>query len=838
MNKRRITAVLFLVLIFMIMCTSVQASSKDDMFPSSGDMGLSSSETPLYEKYDIGNYTFDMEEVGIFDKLNEVWTFLASILFQVHVMLSKAVLMLLISCFKLDLFQIFSNLLDKLIGSLNTSIFTPAMKIAIPITFIVIFFNVALHRVNTAMRMTISVICVLAAAFIFINSPSEFLGKLNEFSESASGEVLSGTAKVVNGSSSSDNAVVNLGNTYWKVVVIRPWQIIEFGNSSAQDAESKTDKILSLSPSDDKRKEIATAESDGGNEAFSKSGQGGRIAKVLVFGLILLVVNAGVLVVSGLTALFQMGAIICALLGIIVFALALLPNFSFQSVEKWLLRTAGFVLYKVAMTTLICIYFAVVTTLYSVQNTYGWFFMSLLQALAIVAIIIFRKEIFGVIQNVGQGEGRLMNSIARERSIGQTMKRAAVKTAVGAYGVKKLSDGIGQYKEQRQDKKLTKEFTPMANDYLTQKYNKEKREVDNKNRTLREKAEEAGEEFKPVEYSDFVKRTDFRMSKGFKPFDEKDINGAIGYMKSLRRQGEDPKALLTTDVVNKSDESIKYKQLQQESEVAATREHMRIRTEASKYRIKKNVYSNQDSNLYNPATALEMARRDRAAKRANKGRISPVSSRSAAAENININNTPANVTEINKVEHNNTSDVATVASKNTTKPQKEYKLKQFNGSKITKDISDKSNGLSERGIGNVNNTTPADKNDSVVTKNVSAREKVKKETSETVDQVSKVNVDKVVDVERNHRVNVNEKQELNVRETVIETQKTEIKTQVHDAKVSTVTELRKTGKPTNGSTTSAAERRAKKVEQLEKVSTPRTKKRETKTTVTNKDTKH
>lgn len=595
---RKIAIVLLVIFVIMLSSWTVYAaSSQDQLFPSSDKMGVNSSQEKEFEKYELINYRFDTEEFDLFDIWPRSLAGMTNIVFTIHVYISRGVASLLMLCFEVDLFNSFSGFIDSIIGALQESVFNPLLSVLLVIGGIVIVFNIATRRNTTAFKVAVNILLVLTIAFAFFNSPSYFMKKVNDLSGEISGEVLKGTARVItnNRNLTADDAIVQLGNNYWNAVVRKPWELIQFG--SVAEGEAKGDQFLSLPYGSEDRIDLTKKELKT-NGSFSKSGVDNRLAMVCLFGIVLLVMNIAIALLAAMGVLFQVGALLLAMMAVIVFPIALIPGFSIRVVEKWFFRTSGFMLFKIAITILISAYFAISVVLYRLSNVYGWFLMAILQIIVVIAIIIFRNQILDTITGVAKGEGAVVSAVERQKQAGEFSRKLFTKAGY-IYGAKKLYSGIKDMREQRADEKMTQEYRPLAKDYLVQKYNREKKEAE-------KRAHAEGREVQSEDYSDFVRRTDFRIDKGFSAFDESDINSSVEYMKSLKKQGEDPRNILTTKIQGQSDNTIKYRQIAMESEARETKEKFISDKTENATKIKKNIMANRESELYDRKVASQV----------------------------------------------------------------------------------------------------------------------------------------------------------------------------------------------------------------------------------------
>lgn len=555
------------MVICILIITAPISLAGDGMYPSVEDLGIHSGQTRTFDKYNIENYVFDIKPQGILNKGIEIVTSLASAIFQFHTFLCKGVVSILMGAFNVDLFTMFGSLVDNIIRMVETSIFYPLIQIALPITAVLVVINVVLYRFNTASRLIFSTIGALIVAFIFIKSPSTVLIKLNEVANEASGKILAGSASVITGQRvTEDDAIVNLGNVYWTMAVDKPWELIQFGSMGA--SASDINAFLSNSPESEEREKLATELANNGIKQFDKGRQATRFAMAAFCLIIILVVNIAIVILSALMILFQAGALVTAIIGMIVIALSLLPNIGFTPIEKWFMKLLGYITYKVAITLLLCTYFAINLGLYTSLPKYGWFFTMVLQAIVIVAVIYFRSDIFGVLTNIQTAGARLSNRLEQQES--KVFRKNVAKAVASVYAVDRLANRVGEIRQQRLAKKEEAQYRPLANEFLTQKYMKEKQAAE-------ERARKEGREVKKEDYSAFVRTTESRIEKGFTPFSEADINSTIQYMRALKREGNDPRKLLSVNPEGRSSAEIRYEQKALDQQTKQTDRDLRRR---------------------------------------------------------------------------------------------------------------------------------------------------------------------------------------------------------------------------------------------------------------------
>ena len=577
---------LLVLLMVLILTNATYAAAPnttiDDLFPPIETLNVHTTQPKTFDKYSITHYMFDTEKFSLLESWATALNAITNVLFLFITFISYMINYLLMACFKFNIFQLISGIFNSLIWAVRDAVLIPLLGPLMAIVGITFIFNAAIGRFTTAWKIVMNTLIVLVLGGWFLANPAFFMDMINDMSEDISGKMLASTSSIATGSKlTADDAVVNLGNTFWSSTVTRPWQLIQFGSLKA--GEGEMDKYLNLSASDQKRKEMATKAGET-NELFKPAGAVIRFVMVLFIGVIVLILDLFVGALALLTVMLQFGAIICAIMVVITLILGLLPNNTFRVPAQMLYRTLGFQVGKIGMTLLLCVYFALNIAIYRLSDTYGWMITVLLQLMLIASIILFRKQILGFAYSAVGGQQQAIENVHRKRDTVKDLSRGAF----ALYGAKKVYDDVNFMMEKRQDEKLTKQYTPMAQEYLMQRYTNEKR-------TSEARARKEGTE---VQYSDFVKTVESRVDKGFTAFDERDVERTVVMMKGLHKQGNKPENLLTTEIDGHSDRSIRFKQHNLEKSIEDEKQMLEARREENSEKIDGNIKADQDSKLY------------------------------------------------------------------------------------------------------------------------------------------------------------------------------------------------------------------------------------------------
>lgn len=538
MKKNRVLMILMLIiLLFNTKTTPALASDDIELVPK---LTVNSVNEVDADKYSTTSYAVDTEEFGILDVIPKAFNGIVNLLFFLLVWLSKFVNYALTQAFTLDIFSFIDVIFDKILHSIRDAVYKPFLGIVLPITGLSIVFFAAISKSTRAISLIVQTILILVVAAIFMTSPSFVITMVNDMSKEISGSALAATATVVTGQpTTGDDAIVNLSNIYWNTAIMQPWQILQFGKTVSP---SKVEEYLSYKPGSPERKNLVSQET---GITFTAFGQIVRLAIVLFLLIVNVIMGALILGLAGMMFLTQFAAIFAGIMAVLGFTLALLPNQGLKVAIHAIYNVFEFLMTRLAITVLLCIYFAISTVLYA--NT-GWFIGMILQLSLIATVIIFRKKIFSFVYASTRGSGATIS--AMERNSAKDFMVDKAKLAAYGYGAMRVKDGLGDMHDKRVDRKLTKRYEPTAEKYLYKQYDEEKRFADNQ-------ARESG---KPVQYSDFVKKTEARVDRGFVPFALEDVKSTTNMMKNLHRQGEDPDRLVMTTVAGKTDNEIRHDQ--------------------------------------------------------------------------------------------------------------------------------------------------------------------------------------------------------------------------------------------------------------------------------------
>lgn len=574
MFAKKITAILIAILIFLSFTAPTFADAGNIVPTPDEDL----SDLLESEKYSTFAYTFDSENLKITDVVPAAFKGLADVVFSVNVLMSRVVNFLLVQAFELDIFELIENVFDELIEALSDVIYEPLMGIFIPIAGIAIIFFIIVSKPMRAISLIFQTIVILAIAAIFFAAPSAIISTVNDISKELGTESLAATASVVNGRSvGADDAVINLSNIYWGNAVGNPWQLIQFGELEPTKAQTY------LEASANSREDMAKDED---SMLFGKHGQAMRFVLAIFFFVMNFIQSVLLLLLSGIMILSQLGAIIASLTAILGITMALLPNMGLRVAVHAVYNVFTFLFTRFGTMLLMCIYFSIAAVLYRNIGSMGWFMTMLIQVLLIVATWVYRAKLFSFIHSATRGAAAATGAINQKPNL----KRAALE----GYAAYKIGSDVKRVWANRQNRNLERKYEPTAEKYMYKRYSDEK-----------EQAEKlAKENDKPVQYSEFVRKVDARVERGFTPFSIDDMDSAKKMMVNIHRQGEDPDRYVMTNVSGKTDDQIRHTQRTLEDRVNQTKGELKTKEDANENTINRVIRTDKQSEFYNRRRAL------------------------------------------------------------------------------------------------------------------------------------------------------------------------------------------------------------------------------------------
>lgn len=515
---RHLKVILLTILLVIILTIDAHASNDMDGFMPSTENFTDSSIVAVYELYDNANYSFDVEDVnGLFHPIKAAFlavaNFLVSSIFGLHVMLTRFVTFILVSCYKVNIFNLIPDAINYIVAAVKRGLYDGFYELIIAAAGLFGIYKTYKGVKTSGYRILLSSVIILGLSVWFFSNPSGFGRSLNTATEFISANVLYEVTKPAAEADNyritgPDDAVVLLGNQYWDMAVMKPYEFIQYGTVGKHDPA----EFLAENPGSDRRADLVEGYQDS-LSSFTYFGQAARLVKAFLMFLIGLVYNICMLAISILIVYNQGGAMFWVCFAGLFFLFSLYPKHGLKLIMRWALETFGFLLKRIVITIGLSIYFAITIALYSLTGDYGYLTVILLNITILFFAIINHKKIFELLMGMITMDQAMVNAGMQKESFGSKV----AKGAVVAYTGKKLFNTLKESRQMHKKKSFEKGYRKKAESLLTKRYGMEKEEaVRNANQELMKRyntekqqaearADERRKNVKPA-YSSFVKQ--------------------------------------------------------------------------------------------------------------------------------------------------------------------------------------------------------------------------------------------------------------------------------------------------------------------------------------------
>lgn len=601
-----LVAISFIIVSPIVAASAEESSPGSEMIPDLNKLYEFNDNNKYFTEYK-DNYSLDMEKTGIFDGLiGKGFNALANGIFALQVLFVKVLNILIFYTFELSIFDIFKDAINTITGNLQESIFNQFMYLAIALSCLMYIVKLVKSQRTQVWTGILKTVIVAGLAFAFFRNPVVILDSTDKISKSISQVTLDGVFKATNDGHASSSATEAMATNLWVMFVHKPWECYEFGNVTY--AESKEDDILTKEPESDERQKVVDDIAKDGVYFKSKMGFS-RLPLSIVYFIVFLVLAV---VVGGLCVLtigYQFLMMLFALFAPIVFVIALIPSFGFNTLKNWSTKVLGYASMKIVMSLILAIVFSFMLSCYQLTGTYGLLVVALIQATILIIVWIKREEIVKGLLKVTAaarqpsvvGMGRFRQDVSIESNIQNAMLRRKNKKEdpynnSGNSGsnddskkVKnKFNKDYSSYKNATNralgnDDKLNSNLIALrriAEEILEDRYKNSKADSE-------KKAEAAGKEKDEIEYTPWVTQVMGREKMGLPKFEEREKEALINQIKTIQKNGGNVDELVSGDGFDNKDKVVRPKAIEPQKQKLNIVDRNKTDEEASSEYIKK-----------------------------------------------------------------------------------------------------------------------------------------------------------------------------------------------------------------------------------------------------------
>lgn len=380
---------------------------------------LSGSKTKFLSEKFRGNYHLDAS-FGAFDWWDKTVNFIANLCFDGVTIITYLMIVAFSFAFGTNLSDIFSGVVDNIMKSLKNGIFDSYFGLVVVIAMIFVIVSMARKNMSEFIsRFSYIIIATTLAIFIASNA-SKLISVTTNMSKSI------GTSAVLSIASSGkseaydlDNKISEVSGELWYNLVHEPWKTLEAENKLS---DKEYEQILSLDIDSEERQKIIDNHNSNDKTLFSDTVGGDRILP----SIFLIGINGfktGIMTIIALVQLvFQIFTFVLIFLTPFILLVSMVPSFGgINMVKNFGMQIVGsqfgIVVISFFLGVIIQVDSLIATTIKSITNSsYGWMFISFIQALIFLGIIMMRKQIFKLIMDIQKKVHSSGNGVWRKAS--------------------------------------------------------------------------------------------------------------------------------------------------------------------------------------------------------------------------------------------------------------------------------------------------------------------------------------------------------------------------------------------------------------------------------------
>lgn len=380
---------------------------------------LSGSKTKFLSEKFRGNYHLDAS-FGAFDWWDKTVNFIANLCFDGVTIITYLMIVAFSFSFGTNLSDIFGGVVDNIMKSLKNGIFDSYFGLVVVIAMIFVIVSMARKNMSEFIsRFSYIIIATTLAIFIASNA-SKLISVTTNMSKSI------GTSAVLSIASSGkseaydlDNKISEVSGELWYNLVHEPWKTLEAENKLS---DKEYEQILSLDIDSEERQKIIDNHNSNDKTLFSDTAGGDRILP----SIFLIGINGfktGIMTIIALVQLvFQIFTFVLIFLTPFILLVSMVPSFGgINMVKNFGMQIVGsqfgIVVISFFLGVIIQVDSLIATTIKSITNSsYGWMFISFIQALIFLGIIMMRKQIFKLIMDIQKKVHSSGNGVWRKAS--------------------------------------------------------------------------------------------------------------------------------------------------------------------------------------------------------------------------------------------------------------------------------------------------------------------------------------------------------------------------------------------------------------------------------------
>ena len=435
-TKEKVFHVLKLVLLA-VTVTLVLLSLLGTVAHASGLVDDTVNADNLYSKYPLSNYQLDFYvdnswswlpwnwldgigksvQYGLYCITNFVWT--------ISLYLSNATGYVVQQAYKLDFINDMADSIGKSIQTLagvtengfsSSGFYVGFLLIIILIVGVYTAYTGLLKReTSKALHAVINFVVVFIVSASFIAYAPNYIQKINDFSSDISTASLDLGTKIMlpDSDSKGKDSVDLIRDSLFAIQVEKPWLLLQFGNSDAEEiGTDRVEALVSASPSDEDgetRENIVKTEiEDNDNDNLTIPQVVNRLGMVFFLLIFNLGITIFIFLLTGMMLFSQILFIIYAMFLPVSFLLSMIPTYE-NMAKQAVVRVFNAIMTRAGITLIVTVAFSISSMFYNISTDYPFFMVAFLQIICFAGIYMKLGELmsmFSLNANDSQQIGR------------------------------------------------------------------------------------------------------------------------------------------------------------------------------------------------------------------------------------------------------------------------------------------------------------------------------------------------------------------------------------------------------------------------------------------------
>ena len=435
-TKEKVFHVLKLVLLS-VTVTLVLLSLLGTVAHASGLVDDTVNADNLYSKYPLSNYQLDFYvdnswswlpwnwldgigksvQYGLYCITNFVWT--------ISLYLSNATGYVVQQAYKLDFINDMADSIGKSIQTLagvtehgfsSSGFYVGFLLIIILIVGVYTAYTGLLKReTSKALHAVINFVVVFIVSASFIAYAPNYIQKINDFSSDISTASLDLGTKIMlpDSDSKGKDSVDLIRDSLFAIQVEKPWLLLQFGNSDAEEiGADRVEALVSASPSDEdgetRENVVKTEIEDNDNDNLTIPQVVNRLGMVFFMLIFNLGITIFIFLLTGMMLFSQILFIIYAMFLPVSFLMSMIPTYE-NMAKQAVVRVFNAIMTRAGITLVVTVAFSISSMFYNISTDYPFFMVAFLQIICFAGIYMKLGELmsmFSLNANDSQQIGR------------------------------------------------------------------------------------------------------------------------------------------------------------------------------------------------------------------------------------------------------------------------------------------------------------------------------------------------------------------------------------------------------------------------------------------------